>query len=285
MTEVVAGHAQGEGRPPAPGVAVPPPDGLAGLLLDIDDTLTTTMAAMHRAAATATSTVWPDVTADRAGEAGVRYRVDPGGHFRAYTRGEHDATTMRARRVQDLAAWLGLEGRCDDDAVRRWRAVFDPGLLDGIEVFDDVEPVLRRCEEAGVPVALLTNAPGDITDDKLARCGLGAMLEGRPVQIVTKDTLGRGKPDPAVFHHACDLLGLRPETVAYVGDEVDVDPVAALDAGLGAAWLRRPGYPVSEEDRQLAAGRGLAPFERLDEAVDALLGTATSGFGSDAAAR
>lgn len=270
--------------PTGPGTAVQPPDGLRGLLLDIDDTLISTRESMWSAAATATTTVWPSVPADRAAEAGVRYRTDPAGHFRAYTRGEHDQAAMRTLRVQDLAAWLGLEDECDEEAVRRWREVFDEGLLDGLRVFEDVEPLLRRCRDAGVPVALLTNAPGDVTEDKLARCGLGALLEGHAVEIVTKDTLGRGKPDPAVFHHACGLLGLPHGTVAYVGDELDVDPVAALDAGLGAAWLRRPGYDVTEEDRELAATRGLAPFDSLTAAVEALLPAAATGFGSGASA-
>ena len=276
--------------PPVAGAgrAVAPPAGLRGLLLDIDDTLISTRAAMHRAAALATSTVWPSVPAERAAAAGVRYRTDPAGHFRAYTRGEHDATTMRTRRVQDLATWLGV-GEADAGSVTRWRAVFDPGLLDGLEVFEDVEAVLVRCREEELPVALLTNAPGDITADKLVRSGLGALLEGggdaRAVPVVTKDTLGRGKPDPAVFHHACELLELPPATVAYVGDELDVDPVAALDAGLGAAWLRRPGYDVTADDLAVAAGRGLAPFDSLPAAVAALLGDPVRRFGSGAAAR
>lgn len=251
------------------GAAVLPPDGLGGLLLDIDDTLLSTQEAMHRAVTAATLATWPDVDGDRALAAGPRYRDDPGGHFRAYTRGEHDLEAMRTRRVEDLAQWLELV--IEDDATTRWREHFDGGLLDGLTVFDDVRPTLDLCHERRVPVALLTNAGVAITADKLARCGLADLLAERAIPLLTKDTLGIGKPAPEVFHRGAHELGLPPSRVAYVGDELDVDPLAALDAGLGAAWIRREGYAVRPADLELASRRGLAPFPDLASAVEALL--------------
>ena len=49
------------------------------------------------------------------------------------------------------------------------------------------------------------------------------------------------KPDPRIFHHACDRLGLAPREVAYVGDRRETDAVAASDAGLRGIWLDREG--------------------------------------------
>src|SRR5699024_1658671 len=81
---------------------VPPPGETRGLLLDVDDTLLGTREAMLRAGQVAARELWPDADPTRVEEAGRRFRDDPGGHFRAYTRGEHDFATMRALRVRDV---------------------------------------------------------------------------------------------------------------------------------------------------------------------------------------
>ena len=52
-------------------------------------------------------------------------------------------------------------------------------------------------------VGIVTNVGADRQRRKLAMVGLG----GRFDVVVGLDTLGFGKPDPRVFHHACELLG------------------------------------------------------------------------------
>ncbi|MCE1178865.1 MAG: HAD family hydrolase [Micrococcales bacterium] len=81
--------------------------------------------------------------------------------------------------------------------------------------------------------------------------------------LVTKDTLGFGKPDGRVFRHACGLLGRDPGDVVYVGDELDFDAIGARDAGLVGVWLDRRG-------RWDGTDIGVPVIGSLDE-VDALL--------------
>ena len=57
--------------------------------------------------------------------------------------------------------------------------------------------------------------------------------------LVGVDTLGFGKPDPRVFALACELIGVDAANVAYVGDEYDIDALAANEAGLMGIWLDR----------------------------------------------
>jgi len=52
-------------------------------------------------------------------------------------------------------------------------------------------------------------------------------------------TLGFGKPDPRAFHHVCELLRAAPNETLYVGDHIEIDAIAAKDAGLNPVWLRR----------------------------------------------
>jgi putative hydrolase of the HAD superfamily len=44
--------------------------------------------------------------------------------------------------------------------------------------------------------------------------------------------LGLWKPDPAIFHKALDLLGLKPEEVFYIGDNYYTDILGAKSAGI-----------------------------------------------------
>lgn len=247
---------------------VPPGGRTRGVLLDIDDTLLGTREAMLLAGELAARELWPDAEPARLGQAGRRFREDAGGHFRAYTRGEHDFATMRAQRVTELATWLGQEPSRDDAA--RWDELYEAAFARALRAFDDVVPALASCRERGLTVALLTNSSADYTRSKLELAGLGGAIGRLTVGTVTKDTLGIGKPAPEVFHHACALMGLGADEVVYVGDELDVDTWAALDAGLGAAWLRRPGYELTEHELQEAAARGLTAATSLAEVLDAL---------------
>lgn len=263
-----------------------PPAGVHGLLLDVDDTLIATRAAMVSAGSAAAQAVWPGADPERLACAGHRFREDPGGHFRAYTRGAFDFRTMRARRVADVADWLGVARGPDDTA--RWDSVFEEGMTRHLTAFEDVLPTLVACRARGIPVALLTNSSRAYTERKLRITRLATPVAELTVGVVTKDTLGLGKPAPAVFHHACELIGRDVSEVVHVGDELDVDPLAALDVGLGAAWVRRAGYPQDAAEVLLARGRGLAPLGTLEEVLTRLVPARSGGpdgFGSDGAAR
>ena len=48
------------------------------------------------------------------------------------------------------------------------------------------------------------------------------------------------KPEPALFHVACDLLGVPPGDVLHVGDHIEMDIVGAVNAGLRSCWINRP---------------------------------------------
>ena len=52
--------------------------------------------------------------------------------------------------------------------------------------------------------------------------------------IVDSALLGVAKPDPLIFASALEALALDPEEVAYVGDSVRYDVVAAVQAGFVA---------------------------------------------------
>lgn len=222
------------------------------LLLDIDDTVLDTKAAMTRAAALLIGEIWPEA-AERREELGARYHADPGGFFARYTSGELAFARMRELRLQETAEHAGLSwSREHSDAFEAaWPGAFSTGT----EVFDDVRPLLERCAARGIRVGALTNSSTTFTELKLRATGLADAFAA----VATTDTLGFGKPDPRAFHEACRLLGSDRAETAYVGDALEVDAVAANAAGLRGIWLDRRGRREAEAEAENA--------ERLDAEV------------------
>ncbi|MFC6714677.1 HAD family hydrolase [Branchiibius cervicis] len=210
--------------------------GLDGVLLDVDDTLLDTRSAMTTGAEAGVRAVWPALSAARAHDVAIAFYEDGGRHFPRFTRGEIDFRTMRGSRLEYAATQFGLPPVAQD-APEVFEEAFRPAFHDAQRVFDDVRPFLSACRDAGLAVGALTNSSQAMTADKLAVVGLSFEV------VVTRDTLGYGKPAAEVFHHACELLGTSPERTVYVGDEYPIDVAGSAAAGMIPVWLNRQGLP------------------------------------------
>ena len=147
----------------------------------------------------------------------------------------------------------------------------------------DVEPVAdvgdalgRQLEQlaGGVEdrgLGIITNADGDIQRRKLAALGL---LERMPAFVASSEA-GSAKPEPAIFHAACELLELPPERVAYVGDRLDIDAQGARDAGLLGIWVDRLGE--AEALARSGEDPGVPVIESLDALASALRSISGTG--------
>jgi len=231
----------------------------AALLLDMDDTLIDTKAAMVTAGAVAVARLWPEVGDEVHRAAGVRFHDDPAGFFGRFTTGELSFAEMREARVADLVEVFSF--RAIHDTILRFEEAYAPAFFASVRLFDDVLPLVTAATAAGIPIGLLTNSASDYTQRKLEVAG----LEGVFAVVATRDTLGFGKPDPRAFRHACELLGTAPNETLYVGDHVEIDAIAAKDAGLYAVWLRR-----DQGDRlgaRLAQAHGIPVVGSLKEVV------------------
>lgn len=98
-----------------------------------------------------------------------------------------------------------------------------------VTLFDDVLPALEFLA-ARFPLVALSNGNAD-----LQRVGLGQFFRAS----VSAREFGVGKPDPRIFHAAAGAVDTLPEHVLHVGDDVTLDALGALNAGMQAAWLNR----------------------------------------------
>jgi len=82
-------------------------------------------------------------------------------------------------------------------------------------LFPGVEETLARIEQAKLQWGIVTNKSARLTDP-LVRA---LHLESRAACVVSGDTAGRAKPDPAPIRFALERCGCAPQAGVYVGDD------------------------------------------------------------------
>ena len=95
---------------------------------------------------------------------------------------------------------------------------------------------LRRVAQ----IAVLSNGNQEQQEQKVLRTGLGRYVD----VVLTSDQLGVAKPDPRAFELACVHFGVPSRAAVYIGDQFEVDALAATAAGLRGIWLNRTGDTV-----------------------------------------
>jgi putative hydrolase of the HAD superfamily len=201
---------------------------VSGVLFDVDDTLVDHAGASRGAILARLR----EVGLPHGAEAADRWRALDEQHFGRFLTGEIGFQEQRRARVRGI-----LEKDLDDPAADAWFAAYNEQFESAWACFDDVLAALALLDARGLPVGVVTNLDTARQRYKLDRVG----LSGRFRVLVGLDSLGVGKPDPAVFRHACELLGTEPSDTAFVGDRLDHDALGARDAGLLAVWLDRTG--------------------------------------------
>jgi len=201
------------------------------------------------------------LSAEALNQAGIRHRGVP-------------ITPQWLQAIRDeVAAWPELQGAGMDvirfvafaEALQRAEPV-RPELAAPLceKYFDDRFAVLRPYPDvveaiaalhARFPLAVVTNG-----NTHPARLDLGAHF----AQVVLAIEYGIHKPDPAIYTHAAELLGLDPAACLHVGDHPHEDVDAARRAGMRTVWLNRDGdewpaelAPAELELRDLSVLAGL----------------------------
>jgi HAD superfamily hydrolase (TIGR01509 family) len=147
---------------------------------------------------------------------------------------EHDDGLMRAI-AETVIRTLGGDDEARvqaaaDEQIDRWHRIENYAL------YDDVLPCLRRLDEAGVPVALVSNTARDLLE-AVEYFGLSRFVAAKAASA----EVGVMKPHPEIFAVVLDELDLAPTDAVMVGDSYHDDVLGAQAAGMTGILLDRAG--------------------------------------------
>lgn len=136
----------------------------------------------------------------------------------------HDVTYLR---ITALAAHVREHGYDEGMAAQGFEVFL--AARNEVEVFPDVTPALVRLRQR-YRLASLSNGNAD-----LARIGLDKLFE---ISLNARQ-IGAAKPERRCFESLAARLNLPPGQILHVGDDPQLDVVAARGAGLSTAWMNR----------------------------------------------
>ncbi len=168
-----------------------------------------------------------------------------GGEFRSFAPDDYRRFVDGKPRYEGVRSFLESRGITlahgrpedgpDEETVcglgNRKNALFRERIAEGgVEVFDGSVAFVRRLRQRSFRTALVSSSRN--TDAVVAAAGLADLFDAR-VDGVAAARLGlKGKPDPDVFRHAADLIGVLPAQAIAVEDAT-AGVEAARAAGFG----------------------------------------------------
>lgn len=137
---------------------------------------------------------------------------------------KHDMSALRRESIR-----LALYRAGEDPHLAE--AAFDVFFAErqNVVLFEDALPALDYLA-ARYPLVALSNGNADVQ-----RIGLQRFFRAS----VTARAFGVGKPDPRIFHAAAGAVDVVPDNVLHIGDDMTLDVLGALNAGMQAGWVNR----------------------------------------------
>lgn len=111
---------------------------------------------------------------------------------------------------------FGVDGSHPDFQTLRSRflELYDQHFDQTTVLFPDIDELIIRLVDQGLPWGIITNKPMRFTD----RLVPALNFPYSPAVVVSGDTVGAPKPDPRPMLHAAQALNIAPEHCIYVGD-------------------------------------------------------------------
>ncbi len=149
-------------------------------------------------------------------------------YVKQYVEGKLTFQQQRQARIKDI-----FKIKSDESEINLIFEDYLAAYEKNWQLYPDVIPILERYKDT--PKGIISNGDKVQQRQKLKKTGIDHYFD----VIVISDDIGIFKPDPAIFLHAVKLAEKEPAQCYYIGDQVDTDAKAAMDAGLTGVWLNR----------------------------------------------
>jgi len=138
-----------------------------------------------------------------------------------------------ARLAAGVSAGLGVE-----DAALTARVA--EGFLEASLVHLRLNHALLARLHQRYRLGIVSNFYGNL-DAVCAEAGIDGLFD----VVVDSTRVGSTKPDPRIFRHATDALGVTPADATFVGDSPSRDMAGARSVGMRHVWLAGPGVTAA----------------------------------------
>lgn len=169
------------------------------------------------------------------GEVELEARINP---VHALERGEMEFSDFEARLAAELTVRTGVPHQADGLLTRMF-ALFEHA--------HDMNALVRRAHDAGIRTALLSNSWGDHYPRD--------MWEGMFDAVVISGEVGMRKPEPRIFHHTLEQIGLAAGECVFVDDLAENISAAVA---LGFIGVHHTSYDESARELEALFGIPLA---------------------------
>ena len=109
---------------------------------------------------------------------------------------------------------------------------FDNNLGQYAQAFPGAIELLQSCKQAGLKTGIVTNGRDAFQRSKIKGLGLDSSID----YIVTSGGFGLKKPNPAIFLHCLNALGVTPDKTVFIGDDFDADIQPAYKLEMLPIW-------------------------------------------------
>jgi len=183
------------------------------------------------------------------------WRKISNGHFRRFLDGEISFAQQRIERMKDVFALSGID-LSDSEANRQFK-IYRRHYEVNLVPYDDVVPCLEGLK--GRRLGIITN--GDLEEQmfKLWKINYRNFFE----IVIAAGDVGAAKPDLEIFKIACERANVDARDCVYVGDDVGIDILPCMKAGMDGIWLNRKdegqAFPGIRTIRDLAELESVLP--------------------------
>ncbi|MCH8814960.1 MAG: HAD family hydrolase [Chloroflexi bacterium] len=143
---------------------------------------------------------------------------------------EPTAAPRGIRGVPQVVDELGLANSpAGRQAIRMW---FFVDAYDLLHTLPGVRETLPAMSDR-YSLSVVTNGDDDIQRGKFRHLALAEHIS----HLVISANVGYEKPDPRIFEHALELVGVPASEALVVGDRLETDVVGAKAAGISSVWF------------------------------------------------
>ncbi|KAL2786712.1 HAD-like domain-containing protein [Aspergillus keveii] len=148
-------------------------------------------------------------------------------HAFADDRSSHDY-----RKEGFLALLESVEIAADDEFIQGLLVTYERSLAASLKLKDGALGLLQRLKSLGKKVVVITEGPQDAQEWTVTQLGIAPCVD----YLATTNQF-RSTKTTGLFSHVLKHLGVAPDDIVYIGDNLDRDIVPAVDEGILCIYL------------------------------------------------